>query len=96
MWHGGTVAKPNLFLYSFTLPTDHSLGTNNIVNGGFRTAGSTEAYPNAFLTFNVASATQYCVGQKLDKYFNGLKILCLHISVKRLILLLLNKKISHC
>ena len=57
----GTVATTNLFLYSFTLPTAHPLGTNYIVNGGFRTAGSTEASPNAFLTFNVASATQFIV-----------------------------------
>jgi hypothetical protein len=57
----GTAATTNLFLYSFTLPTAHPLGTNYIVNGGFRTVGSTEASPNAFLTFNVASATQFTV-----------------------------------
>ena len=54
----GTVATTNLFLYSFTLPTAHPLGTNYIVNGGFRTAGSTEASPNAFLSFTVTSAMQ--------------------------------------
>ena len=57
----GTVATTNLFLYSFTLPTAHPLGTNYIVNGGFRTGGSTEASPNAFLKFNVTSSTNFNV-----------------------------------
>ncbi len=53
----GTAATSNLFLYSFTLPTAHHLGLNCIVNGGFRTGSSTDASPNAFLTFNVTSST---------------------------------------
>ena len=57
----GTVATSNLFLYSFTLPTAHPLGSNYIVNGGFRTASSTDASPNAFLTFNVTSSTNFSV-----------------------------------
>ena len=57
----GTAGTTNLFLYSFTLPTAHPLGTNYIVNGGFRTASSTDASPNAFLTFTVISATNFCV-----------------------------------
>ena len=56
----GTVATTNLFLYSFTLPTAHPLGTNYIVNGGFRTASSTDVSPKAFLTFTVISATYFC------------------------------------
>ena len=57
----GTVGTTNLFLYSFTLPTAHPLGLNYIVNGGFRTGSSTDASPNAFLTFNVTSSTNFNV-----------------------------------
>ena len=57
----GTAATTNLFLYSFTLPTAHPLGTNYIVNGGFRTVGSIDPSPNAFLSFTVTSATQFAV-----------------------------------
>ena len=57
----GTAATTNLFLYSFTLPTAHPLGTNYIVNGGFRTGSSLDASPNAFLTFNVTSSTTFAV-----------------------------------
>jgi hypothetical protein len=57
----GSTGTTNLFLYSFTLPTAHPLGTNYIVNGGFYTAGSLALSPNAFLTFNVASSTNFSV-----------------------------------
>ena len=56
----GTVAT-TIFLYLFTLPTAHPLGLNYIVNGCFRTGSSTDASPNAFLTFTVTSATQFAV-----------------------------------
>ncbi len=57
----GTVATTNLFLYSFTLPAAHLLWLNYIVNGGLRTGSSTDASPNAFLTFNVTSSTNFNV-----------------------------------
>ncbi len=57
----GSVATTNLFLYALTLPTAHSLGSNYIVNGGFSTASSTDVSPNASLTFNVTSSTNFSV-----------------------------------
>ena len=57
----GTAATTNPLLYLFTLPTAHPLGLNYIVNGGFRTGSSTDASPNAFLTFNVISSTTFSV-----------------------------------
>ena len=57
----GVPATANLFLYSFTMPTAHPLGVNYIVSGCFQTGATSSPSPNAFLSFNVSSATQFSV-----------------------------------
>ena len=57
----GTAGANNSFLYTFTLPTAHPLGTNYIVHGGFQTGGTSAPSPNAFLTFSVSSSTSFTV-----------------------------------
>ena len=57
----GTVGGTNLFLYTFTMPTAHPLGTSYTVNGCFQTGGTSAPSPNAFLTFSVGSSTSFTV-----------------------------------
>ena len=60
----GTAGATNAFIYTFTMPTAHPLGSNYIVNGGFRSGSSGDPWPNAFLIFNATSSTSFNVWVK--------------------------------
>jgi hypothetical protein len=57
----GNAGATNAFIYAFSWPTPHPLGTNYVVNAGFRTSGSSDLQPIGVITTNVTSSTTFAL-----------------------------------